>query len=48
MMYIDVRPQEKKGQVIGYFENPNSYSYQSFMKMAMALKDECVIIAGFG
>ncbi|KAF0303787.1 Endoplasmic reticulum resident protein 44 [Amphibalanus amphitrite] len=40
--------EEKKGQVIGYFESPNSYSYQSFMKMASSLKDECVIIAGFG
>lgn len=44
----DQLQEEKKGQVIGYFESPNDLSYQSFTKMSMALKDECVIIAGFG
>ncbi|XP_037085694.1 endoplasmic reticulum resident protein 44-like [Pollicipes pollicipes] len=40
--------EEKKGQVIGYFESRASTNYQSFQRMATALKDECHMIAGFG
>ena len=34
--------------MIGYFENRLSTSYKSFEKMATALKDECLVLAGFG
>ncbi|XP_043200257.1 endoplasmic reticulum resident protein 44-like isoform X2 [Amphibalanus amphitrite] len=40
--------QEKKGQVIGYFDSRESTNYRSFEKMAAALKDECHVLAGFG
>lgn len=44
----DIQLEKKKGQVIGYFESRDSTNYQSFEKMATALKDECHVVAGFG
>ena len=34
--------------MIGYFDSRESTNYKSFEKMATALKDECVVLAGFG
>jgi len=40
--------EDQKGQVIGYFKSTDTAAYRSFSKMAMALKDDCLISAGLG
>ena len=45
---IHDKMEDKKRNMIGYFEDKESEEYVNFAKLAAVLKDDCIFHAGFG
>ncbi|XP_077997474.1 endoplasmic reticulum resident protein 44-like [Glandiceps talaboti] len=45
---IDTKLEEKKRNVIGFFSTKESVDYQTYMRVASSLRDDCAFYAGIG